>query len=92
MATADPGSEIAKLVEGCGICVDHNNVEAFATAIRELILDAAERNQMRSAARTRALNYFRQDVVLKEMQAEISAPQSEAKEPALPRPLRRPSF
>jgi colanic acid biosynthesis glycosyl transferase WcaI len=92
VAMVDPGSEIAKLVDGCGICVDHNNVEAFATAIRELILDAVARQRMGSAARTRALQYFRQDVVLKEMQAEIFAPQSEAAEPALPRTLRRPSF
>ena len=27
---AEPDSEIARLVDGCGVCVDHNNVEAFA--------------------------------------------------------------
>jgi colanic acid biosynthesis glycosyl transferase WcaI len=92
VAMAGPGSEIAKLVDGCGVCVEHNNVDAFAAAIRMLIANREERLRMGRAARTRALHHFRQDLVLAGMQAEISTPQSEAAETSLARPVRRTSY
>jgi putative colanic acid biosynthesis glycosyltransferase WcaI len=86
---AAPGSEIADLMHGCGISVDHNDVEAFAGAIRRLATNPEERQRMGVQARTRALERFRQDVALAAMNVELSAMRRPSEQPVLAHSERR---
>ena len=95
LAMAESGSEVAKLVEGCGYCVQHEDVAAFADAMRGLIADREERLRQGHAARARALERFRQDAIFSGMQAELSAVQGGDWDRELAgnrRALRRPSY
>ncbi|MGH9558635.1 MAG: glycosyltransferase, partial [Bryobacteraceae bacterium] len=71
VAMAEPGSEISDLIEGCGTCVEHGDVEGFANAIRSLAADKRARERMGEQARARALEGFNQQRVLTAMVAEL---------------------
>jgi colanic acid biosynthesis glycosyl transferase WcaI len=95
LAMSEPGSEVAALVEGCGLRVDHEDVQGFADAIRNLVGNQEERQAMGRAARARALERFRQEAVFAAMQAELLSPGRLAWESDLAesrRALRRPSY
>jgi colanic acid biosynthesis glycosyl transferase WcaI len=92
---AAPGSEIADLMDGCGLSVDHNDLDTFAIAIRRLVTDPLERQRMGAQARTRALERFRQDVALTALSVELSTQKRRSAQPALAgskRPVRRISY
>jgi|SRR5579872_2408212 len=77
VAMAAPGSEVAELIDGCGACVNHGNIAAFAAAVRRLAGDPAERARMGAAARTRALRHFRQGDILHQLEARLMATANE---------------
>ncbi len=72
VAMSAPGSEIAELVDGCGVCVDHNDLRAFSEAIRRLVNDPAERKVMGEKARECAMSRFRQDAIFPKLEAKLS--------------------
>jgi colanic acid biosynthesis glycosyl transferase WcaI len=73
VAMSSPGSEIAEAIEGCGIRVDYGDVEAFSGAIRHLSTNLAERLEMGRRARQRAVDHFRQDIILRNLEFAFSA-------------------
>jgi colanic acid biosynthesis glycosyl transferase WcaI len=64
VATAVAGSDIAELVEGCGVLAPPGDAPALAAAIRRLVADPAERSRLGAAARERALDLFQEHVIL----------------------------
>jgi colanic acid biosynthesis glycosyl transferase WcaI len=73
VAMTAPGSEIAESIEGCGIRVDYGDVAAFSAAIRRLSAGFTERREMGRRARLRALDRFRQDVILRNLEIAFAA-------------------
>lgn len=73
VAVSAAGSEIAEFVEGCGICVDHGDIEGFCAAIRRLAGDYGERSKMGRQARQRALDHFRQETALRKLEKSFEA-------------------
>jgi colanic acid biosynthesis glycosyl transferase WcaI len=73
VAMSAPGSEIAKSIDGCGIRVDYGDVAAFSAAIRHLSAGRTERLEMGHSARQRALDRFRQDIILRNLEIEFAA-------------------
>ncbi len=71
VATAAPSTEIAKLIEGCGIGVAPGDAAAISRAVLELRRDGATRSRMAEIARRRALELFRSDVILPAFEAEM---------------------
>jgi len=72
VAMCAPGSEIAESIDGCGIRVDYGDVAAFSAAIRRLAAGQTERLEMGHRARRRALDRFRQDVILRNLEIAFS--------------------
>ncbi len=64
VATAQPGSEVAAVVEQCGIVVPPEDPAALAGAITRLSEDASERSRLGSKARAYAAQHFRRDEIL----------------------------
>jgi colanic acid biosynthesis glycosyl transferase WcaI len=54
VAAAEPGSEIARVVLGCGLLVEPENAADFAQAMRALADDAEERLRLGVQARAHA--------------------------------------
>jgi len=54
VATANPGTGLAREVAGCGVCVSPGDAPAFAAAIEALLDDPARRIELGQAARSRA--------------------------------------
>lgn len=73
VAMTAAGSEIAKSIDGCGIYVDYGDIEAFSQAIRRLSAGRTERLEMGYRARQRALDRFRQDVILRNLEIAFAA-------------------
>ena len=71
VAAAAPGTEIAGLVEGCGIRVNPADSKAFSHAILTLAANSAARRQLGEAARARALSMFRSDVILPSFESQL---------------------
>ena len=71
IAMAARQSEVAHLIRGCGVRVDHGDVEGFARTIRKLADHPAERRRMGEEARSRALVHFRRDDVLEQFEARL---------------------
>lgn len=74
VAMAAHGSEIAQTIRGCGIRVDLEDIETFCTAIERLSVRPAERIEMGQNARQRALDRFRQDLILNSLEAAFIDP------------------
>lgn len=64
VATAAPGTGLAREVEGAGLVTPPGDVEAFAAAIARLVDDAAERKALGIAARARAEQVWDRDNIL----------------------------
>ena len=73
VAMSAPGSEIAESIEGCGIRVDYGDVAAFSAAIRRLAAGRTERLEMGHRARQRALDRFRQNIILRTLEIAFAA-------------------
>lgn len=72
IAMCAPGSEIAKSIDDCGVRVDYEDVAAFSAAIQRLSAGRTERLEMGHRARQRALDRFRQDVILRNLEIAFS--------------------
>lgn len=72
VATAAPGSEVAKVVEGKGIAVPPGDAGAFAGAIRDLAANHAFRQEMGRAAREYATRTLDRNLVLENFQKALS--------------------
>lgn len=72
LATAEPGTEVARMVAGCGEVVPPGSVAAFVAALERLATDAALRLDYGQAARARALAEFSQDTILQRFEARVS--------------------
>jgi colanic acid biosynthesis glycosyl transferase WcaI len=74
VACADPGTEIAQMVQGCGRVVPPGDAEALAAAITELSANFAERERLGAAARCRALEQFEKSRILNAWERALGAP------------------
>jgi colanic acid biosynthesis glycosyl transferase WcaI len=71
VAATAPGTEIAGLIEGCGIRVNPADASGFSHAILSLAADSVVRRQLGESARTRALSMFRSDVILPNLESHM---------------------
>jgi len=71
VAAARAGTEIAQLVNECGIVVEPDNEKALVSAILNLAEDHAERLRLGERARQRALEQFRQDSIFSDFEREL---------------------
>lgn len=73
LATATPGTQVAKAIEGSGIAVAPGDKEALLAAVRRLA-DAPElRHQMGVAARAHAVECLGRERVLQQFESELQA-------------------
>jgi len=73
IATAAPGTGLAREVEGCGAVVEPGNAEAFAAAITGLIEDEAAWAEAATSARERAEERWSKDMVLGRFSTALAA-------------------
>jgi colanic acid biosynthesis glycosyl transferase WcaI len=71
VATCAPGTEIARLLEGCGRIVPPGDAPALAAALRELAADEAARRMLGAAARRRAEQQLARERVLGRFAADL---------------------
>lgn len=64
VATAHEGTEVARVVAGCGVVVPPEDPQAFANAIAGLAADLGERARLGRAARIYAEKHLARDAVL----------------------------
>jgi colanic acid biosynthesis glycosyl transferase WcaI len=64
IATANPGTQIAEVLEGCGVVVPPSDPAALAAAIRELAADPERRQALGAAARAVAEQLWDKNAVL----------------------------
>lgn len=74
VATAQPGTGLAREVEGCGIVTPPEDAAAFAEAIEALLDDPALHSRLSAAARDRALAVWAKDAIIAKFAARLSAP------------------
>jgi colanic acid biosynthesis glycosyl transferase WcaI len=81
IATAKPGTQIASVVQQCGIVVSPGDVTAIAKAITYLASDREKCQQLGRAARQYAIQYWDRQQVLKQLERKLlelcSLPQPE---------------
>jgi len=78
VATAAPGTGLAREVEGCGVIAEPGHVEAFASGIERLVVDSALREASALSARRRAEERWAKDAVLGRFMAELRPEPSES--------------
>ena len=71
VATAHPGTEVWNVIQGRGITVEPENVEAFAGAIQKLAADAELRKSLGMAAREYAVAELDKEKVLSRFETEL---------------------
>ncbi len=71
VVTAHPGTEVARVVEGCGRVVPPEQADVFADAIAALADDAEQRARFGAAARRYAEENLDKDAVLRRFEAEL---------------------
>lgn len=71
IATALPGTQVAKVVERCGVVVMPGNVEALADAVLSLAGDAATRVELGAMARAYAESNLGRDAILSRFEGEL---------------------
>jgi len=64
IATADHGTQVAQVVEGCGLVVPAENAPALHAAVQQLIDDEALRQRLGVAAREYAVEHLGKEQVL----------------------------
>ena len=73
IAGADTGSEIARFIEGCGVCVEPESASAFVQAVLDLCDDDSRRHQLGLAARQLAQDKLAFNSVLDGLDLELKA-------------------
>ena len=71
IATANLGTELAQVVQGCGLVVPPEDPQALADAIFKLAADAALRKQLGKAGRAYAVQHMDREAVLKSFEAKL---------------------
>ena len=71
VATAHVGTEVARVVEGCGLVVPPENPRAFADAIAALAEDAVTRERYGVSARRYAEENLEKEAVLRRFEAQL---------------------
>lgn len=69
VAAANSGTELAEVVEGCGLVVPPEDPQAMASAVRTLAADSALRRQLGAAGLDHAVRYMDREAVLKDFEA-----------------------
>ena len=69
LATAHPGTELATVVQGCGVVVPPEDPQAMAQSLLRLAGNAALRQQLGAAGRAYALAHLDRDAVLRQFEA-----------------------
>lgn len=70
VATANPGTEVAQVVAGCGLVVKPEDATALANAVKSLAEDVALRESLGRTARRYAEDHLHIDAVLAEFEAQ----------------------
>ncbi len=73
IATADPGTQVAHVVEGCGLVVPAEEASALHAAVQRLIDDEPLRQQLGEAARRYAVEHLGKQQVLEEFERNLKA-------------------
>lgn len=73
VATANPGTQVAKVVDGCGIVVPPGDGAALGEAVIHLARSPEERAQLGKAARSFAVANWDRDEVLRRFEKALSA-------------------
>ena len=73
IATAEEGSEVATVVQQCGVVVPPENPMALAGAIAALAEDEPLRTRLGAKARAHATQHFRRDVILGEFELRLGS-------------------
>lgn len=71
IATATPGTGLAREVEGCGLITPPGDAEAFASAIIRIVDEPALRGSASRNARNRALTHWSKKEILSKFEAEL---------------------
>ncbi|MEO8737985.1 MAG: glycosyltransferase WbuB [Edaphobacter sp.] len=73
IATADPGTQVARVVEGCGLVVPAEDAVALHAAVQQLIDDEFLRRQLGTAARQYAVQNLDKQQVLEQFERNLHA-------------------
>lgn len=73
VATARPGTELANVVQTCGLVVPPDNPAALATAVQTLAANPALRQRLGEAGHAYALAHLDRDSVLQKFEADVLA-------------------
>jgi colanic acid biosynthesis glycosyl transferase WcaI len=73
VAGADPGTQIARTVEGCGLVVPPGDARAMADAVLRLARDPALRHKLGMAARAAAETTYDRETVLGRLEEELAS-------------------
>ena len=71
VATADAGTQVAHVVEGCGLVVPAEDALALNAAVQRLIDDESLRRQLGEAARVYAVENLGKEQVLEEFERNL---------------------
>ena len=71
VATADAGTQVAHVVEGCGLVVPAEDALALNAAVRRLIDDESLRRELGEAARVYAVEHLGKEQVLEEFERNL---------------------
>lgn len=71
VATAHPGTELAQVVNGCGVVVPPEDPRAMADAVLKLAADAAYRRELGEAGRRHAVEHMDRESVLKRFEVAL---------------------
>jgi colanic acid biosynthesis glycosyl transferase WcaI len=72
IATADPGTQVATVVENCGVVVPPEEIEPLVAAVRALAADPERRQQMGERAREYAVAHLGRERVLEQFERDLS--------------------
>jgi colanic acid biosynthesis glycosyl transferase WcaI len=86
VATAEPGTSLAREVETCGLVCPPGDAEALAFCLGNLLDDADLRTRLGAAARRRALAVWNQEAILDALDRDLVARASVDARPSLARP------
>jgi colanic acid biosynthesis glycosyl transferase WcaI len=71
IATALEGTEVFRVVQGCGLVTPPGDVDALVTAIQRLASDSALRVRLGQAARSYAEQHLAKDAILRRFEADL---------------------